>query len=105
MSNYALLARLTLKPGAGEAFDALAREVGAEVRAKEPGVLIYLCHTVEGVPDQRLYYELYADHETFEAHQLQPHTQRLLAEMPQYVAHAEVDRLTPFTGNPSGAPR
>ncbi|MET7493530.1 antibiotic biosynthesis monooxygenase [Streptomyces sp900116325] len=98
MSNFGLFVRFTLKDGAAEDFDALVRETTAEIKAKEPGTLVYACHTVAGEPNQRTFYELYADHAAFEEHERQEHTRRFLSERDKYVAKTEVDRMAPYTG-------
>ncbi|MFJ6390266.1 putative quinol monooxygenase [Streptomyces sp. NPDC091972] len=104
MANFALFVRFTLRDGAGEAFDALMQETTAGIRAHEPGTLVYTCHTVEGAPNERIFFELYADHEAFEAHERQPHTRHFLAERAKYVEKTEVDRLQPYAGKyPTGA--
>ncbi|WP_219092346.1 putative quinol monooxygenase [Streptomyces sp. JJ38] len=105
MSNFGLFVRFTLKEGAGEGFDALVRETAAGIKAKEPGTLVYSCHAVEDAPDQRVFYELYADREAFEEHERQEHTQRFLREREKYVARTDVDFLSPYAGKyPTEAP-
>ncbi|GAB2821387.1 hypothetical protein GCM10027073_60490 [Streptomyces chlorus] len=104
MSNFGLFVRFTLKDGAAEGFDALVRETTAGIKTKEPGTLVYACHTVEGEPNQRIFFELYADHAAFEEHERQEHTRHFLSERDKYVAKTEVDRMTPYTGKyPTGA--
>ncbi|MET7287581.1 antibiotic biosynthesis monooxygenase [Streptomyces sp. NPDC005573] len=103
MSNFGLFVRFTLRDGAGEAFDELMRETTAGIQAHEPGTLVYACHQVEGAPNERIFYELYADLEAFEEHERQPHTLRFLAERSKHVEKTEVDRLQPYTGkHPTG---
>ena len=97
-AHFGLSVRFTLREGAGDAFDQLVEDTITGIRASEPGTLIYVSHRVEGEPDQRTFYELYRDVEAFEEHERQPHTRKFLAERDQYVAHVEVDRLTPTTG-------
>jgi quinol monooxygenase YgiN len=104
MANFGLFVRFTLKSGAGSDFDALVRETTAAIQAKEPGTLVYACHEVEGAPQQRIFFELYADHAAFEEHERQPHTRHFLSERTKYVATTEVDRMSPYAGKyPSGA--
>ncbi|MGV9395674.1 putative quinol monooxygenase [Streptomyces sp. NPDC003668] len=98
MSNFGLFVRFTLQKGAGEAFDALVRETAAGIKAREPGTLLYVCHEVEDAPDERIFYELYADRAAFEEHERQPHTRRFLTERDKYVAKTEVDFLQPYAG-------
>ncbi|GAB7109000.1 hypothetical protein JCM4814A_73140 [Streptomyces phaeofaciens JCM 4814] len=103
MTNFGLFVRFTLREGAGEAFDALMRETTAAIQAHEPGTLVYACHQVEGAPNERIFYELYADLDAFEEHERQPHTQHFLAERTKHVEKTEVDRLQPYAGKyPTG---
>lgn len=97
-----LVVRFTLRDGAGAAFDRLVAETVEQMRAREPGTLIYVCHEVETRPDQRLFYELYRDREAFDAHEAQPHVRRFLAEREQYLVGTEVDFLAPVAA--SGMP-
>jgi quinol monooxygenase YgiN len=98
MSNFGLFVRFTLRSGAAEGFDALVRETAAAIQEKEPGTLVYACHEVEGAPDQRTFFELYADRAAFEEHERQPHTRRFLEERGQYIAKTEVDQMVPYAG-------
>jgi quinol monooxygenase YgiN len=103
MANYGLFVRFTLREGADEAFDALIRETAEGIRAHEPGTLVYACHEVEGAPNERIFFELYADRAAFEEHERQPHTRHFLAERSKYVEKTEVDRLQPYAGKyPTG---
>ncbi|WP_329441916.1 putative quinol monooxygenase [Streptomyces canus] len=103
MNQFGLFVRFTLREGAGEAFDALMEETTAGIRAHEPGTLVYACHTVEGAPNERIFFEIYADHDAFEEHERQPHTRHFLTERAKYVEKTEVDRLQPYAGKyPSG---
>ncbi|QPP08340.1 antibiotic biosynthesis monooxygenase [Streptomyces bathyalis] len=98
MSNFGLFVRFTLRDGAAEGFDALVRETTAAIQQKEPGTLVYACHEVDGAPEQRIFFELYADYAAFEEHERQPHTRRFLEERDRYVANTDVDRLAPYAG-------
>ncbi|MFF7714757.1 antibiotic biosynthesis monooxygenase [Streptomyces sp. NPDC007988] len=98
MSNFGLFVRFTLRDGAAADFDTLVRKTTAAIEAKEPGTLVYACHTVEGAPHERIFFELYRDHAAFEEHERQEHTRHFLAERNKYVTKTEVDRMTPFAG-------
>ncbi|MDH2393138.1 antibiotic biosynthesis monooxygenase [Streptomyces sp. HNM0663] len=98
MGNFALSVRFTLREGASAGFDALVEQTTAAIRVHEPRTLVYACHSVEGAPNQRIFFELYADHDAFEEHERQPHTRHFLKERTKYVAATEVDRLTPYAG-------
>ncbi|WP_333776181.1 putative quinol monooxygenase [Streptomyces sp. IBSBF 3136] len=104
MSQMALCVRFTLRDGAGEAFDELVREAVEGVLEHEPGTLVYACGEVEGAPNQRLFFELYADRPAFEEHGRQPHVQHFLSESKKYAEKTEIDHLRPYVGKyPSGS--
>lgn len=92
-TGFGLVVRFTLAEGAAEAFDQLVTATVAEIRAHEPGTLVYNVHRVEGAPRQRIFYELYADRAAFEAHEGQPHTRRFLAQRGPYLDAVSVDFL------------
>jgi quinol monooxygenase YgiN len=92
---YALAVRFTCKDQASaEAYDRLVAETIEQIKAHEPGTIVYASHTVRDQPLQRIFYELYRDKDAFDAHGAAPHTQRYLAERDQYLAATEVDWLT-----------
>ncbi|MEU1750316.1 putative quinol monooxygenase [Micromonospora arida] len=92
---FALVVRFDLKDEeSAKAFDALVAETGIEIRAREPGTLIYATHSVEGEPLARVFYECYADREAFEAHEVQPHVIRFHKEREPYTQDARVEFLT-----------
>jgi quinol monooxygenase YgiN len=98
-----LCVRFTCKDqAAAHAYDHLVAETVEHIRASEPGTLVYAVHSVDGQPLQRIFYELYRDKAAFAAHEAAPHTRRYLAERDQYLASAEVDRLTLQTGKGTG---
>ncbi|BCL29351.1 putative quinol monooxygenase [Streptomyces aurantiacus] len=104
MGNFALFVRFTLREGMGDAFDMLVKETEAGIRAHEPGTLVYACHTVEGTPDERIFFEIYTDRAAFDEHERQPHTIRFLSERTRYVEKTEVDWLETYAGKyPHGA--
>lgn len=104
MSQVALCARFTLREGAEEAFDGLVREAAAAVRAHEPGTLVYACSEVEAAPNQRVFFELYADRDAFEEHRRQPHVRHFLEECDKYAERMDIDRLRPYAGKyPAGS--
>ncbi|MFJ9966408.1 putative quinol monooxygenase [Streptomyces avermitilis] len=98
MANFGLFVRFTLREGMAEAFDALVKETEAGIQAHEPGTLVYACHTVEGAPNERVFFEIYADRAAFDEHERQPHTLRFLSERTRYVEKAEVDWLQTYAG-------
>jgi quinol monooxygenase YgiN len=90
---FALVVRLTVRPGCEADFDKLAARTTAGIRAHEPGTLVYTCHTVNGAPRERIFYELYRDRAAFSDHREQPHTRRFLAERKALLESAQVDFL------------
>src|SRR5579859_1356162 len=61
-------------------FDRLAGQAAEEVRAGEPGTLVYVIHLVPNAPLQRIFYEIYADRAAFDSHENQPYMQRFASE-------------------------
>lgn len=97
MSNaFGLVVRFTLRENAAEAFDKLAGETVEQIRANEPGTLIYITHAVHDHADQRIFYELYANRAAFDTHEQQHYVRHFLAEREQYLATVAVDFLTPI---------
>jgi quinol monooxygenase YgiN len=98
MNAFGLAVRFVLKPGAGEAFDALMRSTLEGIRADEPDTVMYVVHTVEGEPDVRVFYELYRTADALRDHERQATTRYFLDHRDEYVASYTVDRLTPYVG-------
>ncbi len=100
---FALTVRFTCRDQASaDAYDRLVAETIEQIKAHEPGTLVYASHTVQGQPLQRIFYELYRDKDAFEAHEASPATRRYLAERDQYLASTEVDWLTLQAGKGTG---
>jgi quinol monooxygenase YgiN len=100
---FGLSVRFTCKDQASaEAYDRLVAETIEQIKINEPGTIVYASHTVKDQPLQRIFYELYADKDAFDAHEAGPHTRRYLAERGQYLAATEVDWLTLQTGKGTG---
>jgi quinol monooxygenase YgiN len=97
-SGYALTVRFTTRDAdAAQRFDALVARTLEGIR-NEPGTLVYVVHVPENEPLVRVFYELYADYEAFQAHESQDHTKRMLSEREQYLASTEVEFLNELTG-------
>lgn len=94
LAPFALVVRFTLRPGSEVAFDRLTEETASGVREHERETLIYACHTVQGNPRQRIFYELYRNSYAFERHQAHEHTRRFLADRTAMLESAEADLLT-----------
>jgi quinol monooxygenase YgiN len=61
-------------------FDLLTERVVEQVRADEPGTLVYIVHAVPTAPMQRILYEVYQDREAYDEHLAQPYMTRYVAE-------------------------
>lgn len=102
---FALVVRFELKDRTcAAAFDELVAATAPGIAEHEPGTLVYATHGVDGSPLSRVFYEVYRDHDAFEAHESQPHTIRFLEERDRYLASKRVEFLTPGVakGLPSG---
>lgn len=94
---FALVVRFDVRPGLEADFDALVAATAAMIRADEPGTLLYLCHTAQGEPTARIFYELYRDAEAFQAHEVAEHVKDFHARRKPMMAGPErvefLDRL------------
>jgi quinol monooxygenase YgiN len=99
MGQYGRIMIYTLIDGHAEAFDRLAAEAVQAVRQSEPGTLVYACHTVDNSPNQRLFYQLFRDAHSVEAHTRQPHVQRFAREARAHVSGTNVLELTVSAGS------
>ena len=99
MGQYGRIMIYTLIDGHEDAFDRLAAEVAHAVRQAESGTLVYACHMVDNAPEQRLFYQLFRDANSVEAHTRQPHVQRFAQEARAHVSATNVIELTVSAGN------
>ncbi|MFF0630079.1 putative quinol monooxygenase [Streptomyces sp. NPDC004296] len=74
------------------------RQAAEAVLEHEAGTLVYACSEVEAAPDQRLFFELYADRAAFDQHGRQPHVRHFLSESKNNAERTEIDRLRPYAG-------
>ncbi|WP_063774081.1 putative quinol monooxygenase [Streptacidiphilus rugosus] len=108
---FALTVRFDLSDeAAAAAFDALAAQTAADVRALEPDTLTCAVHSVEGEPLARVFYEAYRDRAAFEVHGSQPHTQQFFAHSADLVVRTRLEFRHPHepaiqTRPASGSPR
>ncbi|WP_329156351.1 antibiotic biosynthesis monooxygenase (plasmid) [Streptomyces sp. NBC_01456] len=92
-SGYALVVRFTLRDSsAARQFDDLVALTIEGIRT-EAGTLVYSVHTPVDEPLVRVFYELYADRDAFQAHEDQAHTQRFLAAREELLSNVEVTFL------------
>ena len=96
--GYALLVRFTTRDAdAAQQFDALVTRTIEGIR-NEPGTLVYVTHVPTDEPLVRVFYELYASPEAFQAHEHQPHIRHFANEREQYLTSTEVTFLNEVTG-------
>lgn len=102
--GYALTVRFTCRDAdAATQFDALVARTLEGIRT-EPGTLVYVSHTPVDEPLVRVFYELYADEDAFQAHENQAHTQQMLKEREQYLSRTEVEFLNEKAGKRPESP-
>jgi quinol monooxygenase YgiN len=96
---FGLCVRFTCKDAeSAKGFDALVEETVPEIRANEPGTLVYAVNKVDGKPLERIFYELYRDRAAFDAHEEQPHTKRFLGARGAFLDTYSVDFLSLLAG-------
>ncbi|MDJ1137863.1 putative quinol monooxygenase [Streptomyces iconiensis] len=96
---FGLMVRFTCKDEEAAAeFDELVAHTGEQIKAHEPGTLIYTVHRVEGRPLERIFYELYRDREAFDVHESQNHVREFLKARGKYLSSTEVDVLDFMSG-------
>jgi quinol monooxygenase YgiN len=94
-----LTAKLKAKEGQAEALQAALRQMIAEVQAKEPGVIQYAMHSVDGQPGAFLFYEQYADDAAFAAHRTTDHMKAFASTLGELMeGRMEPTRLTFIDG-------
>lgn len=65
-------------PGSGDTVEENLKAMAVEVKASEPGCLLYhACRSVEN-PDNFLLYEHYADQDALDGHRTTPHFQSII---------------------------
>jgi quinol monooxygenase YgiN len=90
--------RFTLRDtAAAQQFDELVDQTAAGIRT-EPGTLVYAVHEPVDEPLVRVFYELYADRDAFQAHEDQAHTKRFLSAREQFLVGTEVTFLNELAG-------
>jgi quinol monooxygenase YgiN len=94
VGQYGRITMYTLHDGHQDAFDRLAAEVTRAVIERDPGTLVYACHSVDNAPLQRIFYQLFRDAAAVENHTRQPHVQRFAAEARAHAASTNVIELT-----------
>lgn len=99
LGTFGLFVRFTCRDeAAATAFDELVARTGEQIRANEPGTVIYAVHRVDGHPLQRAFYELYRDKAAFDEHESKDYVRAFLSERDKYLSATEVDRLDFVSG-------
>jgi quinol monooxygenase YgiN len=93
--TFGLVVRFTVKRGREQDFDDLTAATVQAVQATEPRTLLYLCHRVDGAPQERIFYELYEDRSAFDAHETQAHVRHFLSKRDALLDDVAVDFLSP----------
>lgn len=93
---FALVVRFDIRDEASAVkFDELTEQAVEQIRAKEPGTLMYATHKVDGEPLARVFYEVYIDDAAFQAHETAEHVITFhTAKNPLLVSH-RVEFLAP----------
>ena len=81
--------------------------VTEQVRAGEPGTLVFIVHAVPSAPQQRILYEVYRDRDAYQAHQQQPYLMRFEQDRREHVLATNVIELSlqPAQGVPAARAR
>ncbi len=88
------LVTIKIKEGANDAFEAVARELTAAVKANEPGTLVYQFCRSKTDPTTYTVMEVYADQAALDAHGKTEHFKRLGPQMgPSMAGRPEVQFL------------
>ncbi len=91
---FGLVVRFTCKDEtSAAAFDDLVARTGEQIRANEPGTVVYAVHRVDGRPLQWIFYELYRDKAAFDDHESKDYVRAFLTERDDYLSATEVDFL------------
>lgn len=93
----AVVVRLVTQVGQQEAFEAAMAELTAEVRAAEPGCLLYQVFRKEGSTTEYTVLERYVSREAMEAHGRSPHFLRMAPRLaPLLGAPVDLEILEPI---------
>jgi quinol monooxygenase YgiN len=86
---FALVVRFDIRDEeAAKTFDELTAEALAQITAKEPGTLVYATSTINDAPLSRVFYEVYANDDAFQAHEQAEHVKEFHAKKnPLLVSH------------------
>ena len=93
---FALVVRFDCRDDAAAVeFDSLTATAVANIVEKEPGTLLYATHRVDGEPLARVFYEVYADRDAFQAHEEADHVKQFHAAKDPLLVGKRVEFLAP----------
>jgi quinol monooxygenase YgiN len=91
-----ILATIKIKPDTDEAFETVAREMMAAVRANEPGNKVYQFCKSRTEPTTYVVMEIYADQAALEAHGKSDHFRSISPKMgPSMAGRPEIQYFDP----------
>ena len=80
-----VVATIKVKPGTGAQFEAVAKELVAQVVANEPGCKLYALHRAEA-PDTYVFLERYVDQAAVETHRKTEYFKAIGRRMGEFMA-------------------
>jgi quinol monooxygenase YgiN len=90
----AIVVTLKVKPECEAAFEAVARQLAAEVNANEPGCKLYTASRSTTAPQTYVFMERYVDQAALEAHRATDYFKELGGKMGAYLdGRPEIQRL------------
>jgi len=92
-SLFGQIAIYTLLDDRVNDFDRLTERVVEQVRAGEPGTLVYIVHAVPTAPLQRILYEVYQDRAAYDEHLRRPYVAKYEADRRRFVLATNVIEL------------
>jgi quinol monooxygenase YgiN len=93
---YAVVAEVRAKPGKEDELREVTLPLVAKVRG-EPNNLLYFLHEDREAPGHFIFYEIFASHADFEAHNATPHVQAWFARLPELAdGGVKVIRMAPL---------
>jgi quinol monooxygenase YgiN len=93
-----VIAKLKTKSGSEAQFEQAARKMIETVRAQEPGTTQYVLHRSVKDPTEFVYYEVYQDQASFDAHGKTPHMREFGGAIGALLeGRPQVDVLTEIT--------
>jgi len=94
----ALIVRFEVKGESLAEFDDLVSTTLQGIRSSEHGTLMYFSSAVADSPRSRIFVEIYRDDDSFQAHEVLPHTRRFLEAREDLLDSYRVEVLTPIAG-------